>query len=116
MDCDAGDCGNGGEKTVLEPVGEISSSLEPQSSESRLPPPGCSVAGIDGCRAGWVMVRRDEAGRFEKPIIAKTLDDLPSSDIVLVDILIGLPDSGRRECDQAARAKLVHLQSNNAVC
>ena len=34
-----------------------------------LPTPGRSIAGIDGCRAGWVIVRRNEDGRFDAPIV-----------------------------------------------
>ena len=70
---------------------------------SRLLTPGQSVGGVDGCKAGWVMVRRDEDGRFETPVIVTTLDDLKSTDLVVIDVPIGLPDSGRRECDLAAR-------------
>ena len=52
------------------------------------------------------MLRRDEEGRFDEPVIAGSLDDLSPADTVLVDIPIGLPDSGRRECDLAARKLL----------
>ena len=74
--------------------------------DSKLPTPGRSIAGVDGCRMGWVMVRRDEQGRFDGPVIRKCLDELPRTDLVLIDIPIGLPDSGRRECDLAARSML----------
>lgn len=52
------------------------------------------------------MVRCDEKGRFEKPLIVKTLGELPRTDYVLIDVPIGLPVSGRRECDLAARNML----------
>ena len=74
--------------------------------DSKLPTPGRSIAGVDGCRMGWVMVRRDEQGRFDGPVIRQYLDGLPRTDLVLIDIPIGLPDSGRRECDMAARSML----------
>lgn len=64
---------------------------------------GKSVAGIDGCKAGWVMVRRNEDGRFDAPIVAKALDDLPPAGMIVIDMPIGLPESGRRDCDQTAR-------------
>ncbi len=82
---------------------------EPFASEQRsssLPTPGRSVAGVDGCRAGWVMVRRDAAGRFAAPIVAASLDGLPETGMVVIDIPIGLPESGRRACDLEARAML----------
>ena len=82
---------------------------EPFASEQRsseLPTPGRSVAGVDGCRAGWVMVRRDAAGRFAAPLVVAALDDLPETDMVVIDIPIGLPESGRRACDLEARALL----------
>jgi addiction module HigA family antidote len=65
--------------------------------------PGQSIGGVDGCKAGWVMVRRDENGHFEAPVIVTTLDDIKVTDLVVIDVPIGLPDSGRRECDLAAR-------------
>ena len=83
-------------------------------SDPKLSTLGRSVAGIDGCKAGWVMVRRDEQGRFGEPVIAKALDDLPQTDMVLIDIPIGLPDSGRRECDLAAR-KMLGTPRGNGV-
>ena len=73
--------------------------------DPKLPTPGQSIAGVDGCKRGWVMVRRDEEGRFEKRVV-RALDDLPPTDFVLIDIPIGLPDSGRRDCDLEARTKL----------
>ncbi len=73
---------------------------------SALPTPGRPVAGIDGCRAGWVMVRRDAEGRFEAPLVVASLDDLPPADMIAIDIPIGLPESGRRACDLEARALL----------
>ena len=78
----------------------------PPPPPSALPTPGRAVAGIDGCRAGWVMVRRDAAGRFDAPLVVASLDDLPATDMTVIDIPIGLPESGRRACDLAARAML----------
>lgn len=74
-------------------------------SEPKLPTPGQSIAGVDGCKCGWVMVRRDEEGQFDKQVF-KVLDELPKTDFVLIDIPIGLPDSGRRDCDVEARNML----------
>ncbi len=52
------------------------------------------------------MVRRDAEGRFAAPFVAAALDDLPETDMVVIDIPIGLPESGRRACDLKARAML----------
>lgn len=77
-----------------------------------LPTPARSVAGIDGCRAGWVAVRRDAAGCFDAPLVVAALDDLPPTDMTVIDIPIGLPDSGRRACDLEARAMLGKRRSS----
>ena len=77
----------------------------PQCSAPKLPTPGQSIAGVDGCKRGWVMVRRDENGRFEEEVF-EALDELPATGVVLIDIPIGLPDSGRRDCDLEARRML----------
>ena len=77
-----------------------------------LPTPGRTAAGIDGCRAGWVVVRRDAAGRFEPPRVVSSLDDLPATDMTVIDIPIGLPESGRRACDLEARAMLGKRRSS----
>ena len=81
--------------------------------DPRLLTPGRSVAGVDGCKAGWVLVRRDNEGRFDGPLIIESLDDLPPTDITLIDIPIGLPDRGRRDCDVAARTVLGPLRGRS---
>ncbi len=78
----------------------------PPDEPSFLPTPGRTVAGIDGCRAGWVMIRRDAAGRFGEPLVVASLDGLPATDMTVIDIPIGLPESGRRACDLEARKLL----------
>ena len=69
---------------------------------------GKPVAGIDGCKAGWVMVRCDAEGHFGAPQVGKALGDLDLTEkmMVVIDIPIGLPNSGRRACDSEARHKL----------
>ena len=71
------------------------------------------VAGADGCKAGWVVVRREmESSKMEVRAasdIAEVLRWKPPSKIVGVDIPMGLLDQavpGGRECDKAARALL----------
>ena len=76
------------------------------TSPPNLPTCDQSVAGIDGCKTGWVMVRRDKAGRFDAPVFARELCRLRMADMNLIDIPIGLPETGRRKCDVEARVKL----------
>ena len=54
------------------------------------------------------MVRRTDTGRFDEPVVAESLDDLPltDTDIVIIDVPIGLPETGRRACDLEARTRL----------
>jgi predicted RNase H-like nuclease len=66
------------------------------------------VAGVDGCKAGWLcLYRRDE--EISGEIFAtfqQLLEQLPPSATVAVDIPIGLPAAGERECDRTARQLL----------
>ena len=52
------------------------------------------------------MIRRDADGGFDTPMVARTLDNLPLAGTTVIDIPIGLPESGQRECDLEARKKL----------
>lgn len=69
------------------------------------------VAGVDGCRGGWLCVSGDpsQPARLDARLLA-TPDELvhltPRPDCIGVDIPIGLPESGPRACDRAARARL----------
>ena len=67
--------------------------------------------GIDGCRAGWVLVSLDETGEFTAIDIASCFRDAvskaASAEAVLVDIPIGLREAGpERECDKKGRGLL----------
>lgn len=64
------------------------------------------VMGVDGARGGWLAVRRDTARGTAEVAAATQWEALPPADVVCVDMPIGLPDSGRRGCDMAARALL----------
>ena len=73
------------------------------------------IAGVDGCRAGWVVVRgsveHSTGGslRIDSIVVAPTIAPLvqdASIDLVAIDMPIGLPDDGPRECDRACRAAL----------
>lgn len=59
-----------------------------------------TVAGVDGCKAGWVAVIRRDAGTMPEAMVfsafSELLAALPDDAIVAVDMPIGLPDfSGR---------------------
>jgi predicted RNase H-like nuclease len=65
------------------------------------------VAGVDGCRAGWVVVHDGRATVHAD--FASVLTELPDDTVVAVDMPIGLADRyevGGRECDRLARARL----------
>jgi predicted RNase H-like nuclease/protein-L-isoaspartate O-methyltransferase len=76
-----------------------------------------AVAGIDGCRGGWLcLVLELGSGRLEPrilPQIAKVLDLQPRPMLVAVDVPIGLPDAGLRECDREARRRLSAPRSSS---
>lgn len=67
------------------------------------------VAGVDGCRAGWV-VALDRDGTIDVSVVPRfagvvaLLDE--GVDVIAVDMPIGLPDSGSRACDIEARCHL----------
>lgn len=78
------------------------------------------VAGVDGCRGGWLVVVREiaQAGTADL-VLCRSFEDvlaLPQAPrIIAVDIPIGLPDraiKGGRACDNAARAVLGGRQSS----
>ena len=76
------------------------------------------VAGLDGCRAGWVVATmpagpcpRPPRPRFEIRVIARLeaiVDHLTSGRLRAagIDMPIGLPGTGPRACDVAARRML----------
>jgi len=65
------------------------------------------TAGVDGCKGGWIAVVL-EGDRAEPPRILARAEEIKSLDAqrILVDIPIGLPDTGRRASDIAARKLL----------
>ena len=70
------------------------------------------VAGVDGCKGGWLLVRADATGRLriEDVSIISTFRELIDVTMdcaaVAVDIPIGLSNGPEREADQRARAFL----------
>lgn len=77
------------------------------------------VAGVDGCRGGWLVVVRplDDPGAaraFLAPTFRNVLAMTPSPRVIAVDMPIGLPERsgvGGRAADVAARARLGGRQS-----
>jgi predicted RNase H-like nuclease len=66
--------------------------------------------GVDACKKGWFAVSINPPGAGCKIGLFETFGDLWNSIqgkvLVLVDIPIGLPDSGKRQCDVEARKLL----------
>lgn len=69
-----------------------------------------TYCGVDACKGGWVAVVIDDAG-FSGAFTAPYMEDLEaraieqfSAAIIVVDIPIGIPDSGPRKADALARA------------
>ena len=66
------------------------------------------TAGIDGCKAGWILITFDENPLYK---VLRSDDDLKAAfdeyDRVFVDMPIGLEDENyTRECDRLLREKL----------
>ncbi|MFA9462474.1 DUF429 domain-containing protein [Thiohalorhabdus methylotrophus] len=75
------------------------------------------VAGLDGCRGGWLCLWGDpENGRLAARILHE-LEELtflePRPRVVGADIPIGLPERGVRTCDRAARRLLGRPRSSS---
>lgn len=76
------------------------------------------LAGIDGCRGGWVVARWDGAGRLDLVRVARVeaLFDAPDAPaIACVDMPIGLPETsevGGRAAERAVRPLLDKRQSS----
>lgn len=73
------------------------------------------VAGVDGCRAGWIVVLLNQTGSIWThqvtlcPTFADVLALDPTPTVIAIDIPIGLldkPQPGGRECDRQARRLL----------
>ena len=76
------------------------------------------VAGVDGCKAGWLTVRVDATDRLRvRDIsISRTFQDLLDSTAdcaaVAIDIPIGLPDAAARQADVLARRAIGSRRSS----
>ncbi|RWH71629.1 MAG: DUF429 domain-containing protein [Mesorhizobium sp.] len=77
-----------------------------------------TFVGVDGCKAGWIAVRRDPGAAPSVavlPSFAALLDALPADATVAVDMPIGLPDlsqKGGRGPEALVRPLLGNRQSS----
>lgn len=76
------------------------------------------VVGVDGCKAGWVAVRLDLKGMTLNAEVADSFLDIvngigASAAAIMVDMPIGLADTGRRACEQMARDRLKPLRHSS---
>ncbi len=74
-----------------------------------------TVAGVDGCRGGWVVVS-DTHGHVDACVVrdfSAVLDTLPSDAFVAIDIPIGLTDAGPRDADRDARRLLGRVRASS---
>jgi predicted RNase H-like nuclease len=67
-----------------------------------------TLAGIDGCPAGWVAaIQVDTEVELRLASCLKDLvAGLPARSLLAIDMPIGLPEAGPRECDVLARRRL----------
>ena len=77
-----------------------------------------TVAGLDGCRGGWVCAIIDPENKYRigiYPTFQAFWDANPDLNLVLIDIPIGLKDSGiePRVCDAEARRILGRPRSSS---
>ncbi|MCC5943188.1 MAG: DUF429 domain-containing protein, partial [Balneolaceae bacterium] len=66
------------------------------------------TAGIDGCKAGWILITFDDDPEYK---ILRTEDELKqeltAADLTFIDMPIGLEDENyTRKCDELLRKKL----------
>ena len=76
------------------------------------------VLGVDGCRAGWVAIRLDlstgKTQAFVVPAFAALFTRVGAgARMIMIDMPIGLADTGRRACEQQARKLLSPLRHNS---
>lgn len=68
------------------------------------------LAGADGCKTGWLCLLAESTNApltaFIAPTFQTLVDRLPQGGILAVDIPIGIPDCGPRQCDIEARRQL----------
>lgn len=78
------------------------------------------VAGVDGCKRGWVVVLLDLASAASTVRVVSTFADVlalrEEPEVIAADVPIGLLDvavAGGRECESLARSLLGHPRRNS---
>ncbi|NNF41180.1 MAG: DUF429 domain-containing protein [Woeseiaceae bacterium] len=75
------------------------------------------IAGIDGCKAGWFVVSADATLDSINWFIAENIDSaahgLRDHVAAGIDIPVGIPDAGPRDCDGLARKRLSPLRGTS---
>lgn len=68
------------------------------------------IAGVDGCKHKWIAVVQSDDGHIlaREPCEFRYLIEDASLDLIVIDIPIGLRESGPREADRQARRHLQH--------
>lgn len=101
--------------SLVEPQAAVRvTRLGADGAKAVLPP----VAGVDGCKAGWVAVFRGSDGRLERFVEESFLalvDRLPPETVIAVDMPIGLPERtghGGRGPEALVRRHLGERQSS----
>lgn len=64
------------------------------------------IGGVDGCPAGWLLVHQGADGSIRSSVHASAEELFAATgqlSVLAIDIPIGLPDGGSRECDVEAR-------------
>ena len=77
------------------------------------------IAGVDGCREGWIVVTapswppEEAVGISVQPDFAGVLESTKDCSCVVVDVPIGLPaEDAQRECDALAKTQLAKRGSS----
>lgn len=80
-------------------------------TERALPPDGGGpYVGVDGTRGRWVTIAIDREGAFQSAAVCDRLEDVLAAhgdaDAFGIDVPLGMPESGPRAADAAARVAL----------
>ena len=75
------------------------------------------IAGVDGCKGGWICISKNllsgEISSEVFPSMATIFMEMAKPVVLAVDIPIGLPESGSRQCDKLAREMLGSPRSSS---
>jgi len=68
------------------------------------------IAGVDGCKKGWIAAVEDKSGNVEVKRVPSFREIVSRTElaVVVIDIPIGLTEKGARAADKEARKLLKH--------